>query len=180
LAAGHAGAQSADIPAARRFATGRVEPAVGARTVEAGESGEPDLASFLTDPADAFAGAVALQARCPRYPKTQLLLDRRGRLHLLRRHARCGPEGSEGLRAAVVDLIEARAWVREHLELLRLSQPQLRFDAAARPLLHLFTDDAKTATALVARLGKFVRLHLLQQAPRRPGEAVVWVCADLN
>jgi hypothetical protein len=159
-------------------------PARGARLSQAEApkpaAAEPDLASFLTDPADAYAGAVALRARCPRHPKTQLLLDRRGRLHLLRRHERGSGETAEGLRAALMDLIEARAWVREHLELLRLSQPQLRFHATARPLLHLFTDDAKSATALVASLGKFVRLHLLQQAPGRPGEAGSWVCADLN
>ena len=144
----------------------------------ASSAAEPDLASFLTEPAECYRGAVALQARCPRHPQTQLLLDRRGRLHLLRRHERPEANAPDSLRAAILDLVEARAWVHEHLELLRLSQPQCRFDPVAKPLLHLFTDDAKTAAALVARLGKFVRLHLLQQA--RCGDATSWVCADLN
>jgi hypothetical protein len=119
------------------------------------------------------------------------VLDRAGRLHLLRQHS--APGNSPGatrqtsesvgrtgdeLRGAILDLLEAQAWVRQHLGLLRMTQPQCRFDPAAKPVLHLFTDDAKTAALLVGRLGRRIRLHLLQQVHVDGGAA--WVCNDLN
>lgn len=136
--------------------------------------GEPDLAAFLG------GGGVALQARCPRHPQTQLLLDEDGAIHLLRRYVPANPKSilDEGLRAAVLDLIEARAWVRENLELLALTQRQCLFDADAEPVLHLFTSEAKLATALVGRLGQFVRLHLLQQV--KVGRESTWFSTELN
>lgn len=127
----------------------------------------PDLSTFLP-------GGLSLQARCPRHPQTQLVLDQDGRLHLLRQHI----AANEALPAAVIDLIEARTWVSEHLNLLELTQRQCRFDASAEPVLHLFTDDAKSATALIARVGPFVKLHLLQRV--HAGNEATWFCADLN
>jgi hypothetical protein len=82
------------------------------------------------------------------------------------------------LREAVVELIEARAWVREHADLLAMTQRQLRFDAQAEPVLHLFTDQARLAAALAARLGEFVRLHLLKRVT--VGAASAWFSTELN
>lgn len=127
----------------------------------------PDLSTFLP-------GGLALQARYPRRPETQLVLDQDGCLHLLRRH-----EGDlQSLHAAIVDLIEVQAWVREHVELLALTQRQCRFDTSAQPVLHLFTDQSRLAGALLARLGPFLRLHLLQRV--QTGTESTWFCADLN
>ncbi len=141
---------------------------------------EPNLATFLTTESGAIAGGVALEARCPQQPRTQLVLDQEGRLHLLRRHdsADDGRPGSfDGLRAAIVDLMEARRWVNQHLELLQLTQRQCQFDRQAEPVLHLFTDRADLATAMAARLGEMLRLHLLKQV--RVGSQSTWFCTPL-
>ncbi|MBI1338192.1 MAG: hypothetical protein GC164_14705 [Phycisphaera sp.] len=129
---------------------------------------DSDLAQFLTS----APGSVPLQARCPRHPQTQIILDQQGALHLLRK------VGSGSLRDAVIDLIEARSWVNEHLALLQLTQRQMRFDSQTQPVLHLFTEDAKTAVALVGRLGSFVKLHLLQSVTL--GRDTTWVSTELN
>jgi len=134
---------------------------------------ELDLASYL--PADVKQGMVALQARCPKHAKTQLALDEHGTVHLLRHHA---ASQSDDLRAAVVDLIEARLWVREHIELLRLTQRQCTFDTAAEPVLHLFTDQTKLAAGLANKVGHLVSLHLLQQV--HVGNQSTWFSAAMN
>lgn len=130
---------------------------------------EPDLVAMLTG---SLAGSLALQARYPRQLDTQLILDQHGQLHLLRR------QFGTDLKAALVDLIEARDWVTEHRQLIALTQRQCQFDMEATPTLHLFTSDAKNAVAMVNKLGPFVKLHLLQEV--RIGTAKTWVCTDLN
>ena len=125
------------------------------------------LASFLP-------GGIALQATCPRQPAAQLGLDEAGRLHLMRRHRK----DHEPLRSAIMDLIEARSWVAEHLELLSMTQRQCRFDLDASPTIHLFTDDAASAAGLVNRLSDEVQLHLLSEM--RVGEAIAWYHARLT
>ncbi|MCX5662397.1 MAG: hypothetical protein NTW19_22180 [Planctomycetota bacterium] len=170
--------------AAASSQTARASAEVAEPTEAAGVSPDfaPDLAQYV-------AGGVALEARCPRHPQTSLVLDEQGVLHLLRRHASAPPLGmhrdaptrdatQEVLRAAIVDLIEARAWVRENLVLLSMTQRQFRFDAAAEPVLHLFTDQAKPAAALVAHLGALIKLHLLHEV--RVGATVSWFSTELN
>lgn len=144
---------------------------------------QPDLAELLmaTEGAvqgePAVPGGIALEARCPHQPQTQLLLDQHGQLHLLRRHdSQAG--GVEGLQPAMVDLLQARKWVCEHLSLLELTQRQLRFDAGSQPVLHLFTDRADWATALATRLGDALKLHLLQDV--QVGDQRAWFCTPLN
>lgn len=126
-----------------------------------------DLANFLTD-------SQMIQARCPRHPDIQLLLDEGGRLHLLCRHKGDSP----GLQSVIVDLIDARAWVREHLQLLQLSQRQMHFDQRAEPVLHIFIDQAKFAAAMAAKLGSFLKIHLLQEV--RFGLSSTWISTKLN
>jgi hypothetical protein len=122
---------------------------------------------------------VALAARCPKHRQTQIVLDEHGVLHLLRRHESDGSEDAAlALRSAVLDLIETRAWVREHAELIAMTQRQCRFDADAEPVLHLFTGEAKLGAALVGRLGEFVRLHLLKEV--RVGKQSTWFSTELN
>ncbi|MFP4223469.1 MAG: hypothetical protein ACLFVN_05270 [Phycisphaeraceae bacterium] len=153
------------------------EPAAPAPIATAGD--EVDLARFLTQASGDFGGSVSLEARCPHQPRTQLLLDQNGRLHMLRRD-----EGDPGrgdltsLRAAIVDLLEARKWVAEHAQLLQLTQRQCRFDLAAEPVLHLFTDRAELATGLTAKLGDMLRLHMLREI--RVGDQATWFCTPLN
>ncbi|MEX2213886.1 MAG: hypothetical protein WD768_07150, partial [Phycisphaeraceae bacterium] len=144
-------------------------PKAATSSPEAAITGEPDLAGMIVS---SMGGGLALDARYPKEPQTQLLLDQDGRVHLLRRQT------AGELRAAIVDLIEVRDWVREHLELLALTQRQCKFDAKAEPVLHLFTGEAKAAAALVSKLGPFVKLHLLQEV--RIGTQGTWVCTDLN
>ncbi|MCC6580699.1 MAG: hypothetical protein IT440_09670 [Phycisphaeraceae bacterium] len=130
---------------------------------------EVDLGAFLVD------GGVKLAARCPHHPDTQLLLDEDGRLHLLMHHVAAR---QPSLREAVIELLAARHWVRRHLSLLELTQRQLRFDPQAQPTLHLFTDDAKPAVAIVHDLQQDVRVHLLRQVS--VGSQSAWFSTELN
>jgi hypothetical protein len=54
----------------------------------------------------------------------------------------------------------------------------LKFDPSTEPVLHLFTDRADWATALNARLGEALKLHLLQEV--RVGDQSAWFCTPLN
>ncbi len=150
-------------------------PAKKPQPVEAATSDEPNLVELLMAGHGAVPGGIALEARCPHQNQTQLLLDQDGRLHLLCRH---DSEGFDSLQAAMVDLLQARHWVREHLELLALTQRQLKFDGSTEPVLHLFTDRADWATALIARLGEALKLHLLQEVS--VGQQSAWFCTPLN
>ncbi len=140
---------------------------------------EPDLGAML---GQSIQGAIALDARCPQHPQTQIMLDQDGRLHLLRRHARDRKADSsrtlEALRASLVDLMHARRWVNEHMQLIMLTQRQCRFDPDLEPAMHLFTDDAKCAVELISRLGDLLKLHLLQ--PVYVGDEGTWFCTELN
>jgi len=131
------------------------------------QSDGPDLAQYLP-------GVVRIEARCPHDPLTELGLGEDGRLHLMR-HS--DAEG-DSLRAAILDLIEARAWASEHVTLLQLTQRQCRFDPAAEPMLHLFTNRAKPAVALTRHGPPGLQLHLLQRVS--VGQAQTWCCTDLN
>ncbi len=131
----------------------------------------PDLTRFLPE-----TPGLALEARCPRHPRMQLLLDEQGCIHLLHRATALIQPGS--LQSDVAQLIAAGTWVREHLPLLRLTQRQCRFDQDAQPVLHLFTDQARAAAAMVATLGSVVHLHLLQEV--RLGDTTTWCCAELT
>ena len=103
------------------------------------------------------------------------------RLLLLRRELQVETsenDESAGIRAAVVDLAEAGKWVREHLELLKLTMRDANFDSSAEPSLHLFTAKAHLATPIVAKLGDQVKLHLLQEV--QVGLQSAWFCTPLN
>ena len=139
---------------------------------------EPDLASFLTAGDGIAPGGVMLEARCPLQTQAQLLVDQSGCLHLLRCHSTGDDIGEADLQVAVLDLIQLRNWANEHIELLQLTQRQLRFDIQSEPVLHLFTDRADLGTALITRLGQFLKLHLLREV--RVGSHHTWFCAPLN
>jgi hypothetical protein len=142
--------------------------------------GEPDLAHLLAGASEVARGGVALEARCPHQPETQLMLDQQGRLHLLQRHRPGQSHATElaGLREAVTELLEAKQWVQQHHQLLQLTQRQCRFDPGQPPILHLFTSRADLATGLIARLGQTLKLHLLQHV--RVGQETGWYCTSLN
>ena len=129
-------------------------------------SDTPSLSTYVT-------GSLAIEARCPKHPATQIVIDQDGALHLLRQH-----DHAATLKDALVDLIETRVWVREHAELLQLTQRQCRFDLSVEPALHLFTDDAKPAVQWAAQMGEDLRLHLLQRVA--VGDASTWVATELN
>ncbi len=143
----------------------------------------PELASYLP-------GTIPLEARCPQYPDTQLVVDESGRLHVL---ARCGgyqgdTPGSDPVRRdpdthmqellnqAMVELMAANAWAREHLGLIQLTQRQCRIDPSTSPRTHLFTHNAKAA----ARFGRHddIQFHLLRQV--HVGSHHTWFCTELN
>jgi len=127
----------------------------------------PNLASYLP-------GSVPLEARCPRHPQAQIVVDQDGVIHLLRRH-----EGeAASLKDALVDLIETRVWLREHIEIIRLTQRQCRFDVGVEPVLHLFSDQAKAAVKLANQLGEDLHLHLLQRVSVGPQQT--WCCTALS
>ncbi|MCE9589677.1 MAG: hypothetical protein K8S99_04045 [Planctomycetes bacterium] len=142
---------------------------VASHTVEA-DADAPELVEFMLSQ---LPGAIALDAVCPRHPDTRLVLDQDGRLHLLCQHTTPGD-----LSAALVVMLESRAWAREHLALLRLTQRQLRFSDDAEPAMHLFTDQSRAATALITRLGDMVHVHLLQEV--QLGDETAFLCTPLN
>lgn len=133
---------------------------------------EPDLALFVRQSGEA-PGAVGLEARCPRQQAVRVLLDQRGRLHLLARQS-----ADEPAAAALSRLMHAAAWAREHVDLLRLTQRQMHFDRDRVPLLHLFTGHAKQAVGLTQQASADLKVHLLQSV--RTGQGATWVCNALN
>ncbi|MEM6459097.1 MAG: hypothetical protein AAF710_06870, partial [Planctomycetota bacterium] len=140
----------------------------------------PDLFALIdSDPraAASIPGGLALEARCPSQPHTQLALDSTGRLHLLHRH-----DSAEGdpptPREAIVELVAVRDWARQHRDLLRLTERTRHFDPDADPVLHLFTDRADLSVNLVARLGELLKLHLLRDVA--VGEQHMTFCTPLS
>ncbi len=132
---------------------------------------EPDLSALV---APYITGSITLQARCPQHPDMPLLLDELGRLHLITRT----DEKPDHLAQAVMGLLETRTWVREHFELLQLTQRQCRFDPTHEPQLHLLAQHAPQAVQLTRRVGSLLRIHLLQHV--RVGAASTWVCTPLS
>lgn len=165
-----------EIPAPPAANDSQPAPVVAA-SAATNNTDEPNLIELLMSGKGSVPGGIAMEARCPHQPQTQLMLDQSGRLHLLHRHD-SQAEGLDGLQPAMVDLMQARKWVREHLALLQLTQRQLKFDPSTEPVLHLFTDRADWATALNARLGEALKLHLLQEV--QVGEQRAWFCTPLN
>lgn len=133
---------------------------------------ELDLFALLNQGPAAIVGGTALEARIPAAPSIQLALDNQGVVHLLIQHA-----VADDPRRAVPELMEAKRWAEENRSLLALTQRDRGF-APAPPVLHLFTDRPEQATALVARLGDTLRLHLLQKVTL--GRETGWFCTPLN
>ncbi len=133
---------------------------------------ELDLFALLNQGPAGIAGGTALEARIPAAPSIQLALDAQGVVHLLVQHA-----VADDPRRAVPELMEAKRWAEENRSLLALTQRDRGF-APAPPVLHLFTDRPEQATALVARLGDTLRLHLLQKVTL--GRETGWYCTPLN
>ncbi|MEM7627466.1 MAG: hypothetical protein AAF333_17860 [Planctomycetota bacterium] len=140
----------------------------------------PDLFSLIdSDPRTtaSIPGGLALEARCPSQPHTQLALDATGRLHLLHRH-----DSAEGdpptPKEAIVELVAVRDWARQHRQLLQLTERGRRFDPDADPVLHLFTDRADLSVHLVARLGDLLKLHLLRDVT--VGNERTFFCTPLS
>jgi hypothetical protein len=131
------------------------------------DPGTLNLSQFL-------AQSTALEARCPYQRQMQIAVDPHGRLHLLLAH-----QGTAGdLGAAIMDLAQARTWVRQHAALLQLTWPTGRIDAGTEAQVHLFTAHTKAAVAMVGHVGPETRLHLLQQVD--VGSAQTWFCTELN
>jgi hypothetical protein len=133
---------------------------------------ELDLFALLNQGPAAIPGGTPLEARIPAAPSIQLALDAQGVVHLLVQHAL-----ADDPRRAVPELMEAKRWAEENRSLLALTQRDRGF-APAPPVLHLFTDRPEQATALVARLGDTLRLHLLQKVTL--GRETGWFCTPLN
>ena len=147
-------------------------------TLEASE--EVDLFELIdTDPhtTASIPGGLALEARCPSQPHTQLALDATGRLHLLHRHDSADGDPPTP-KEAIVELVAVRDWARQHRQLLQLTERGRRFDADADPVLHLFTDRADLSVHLVARLGDLLKLHLLRDVA--VGDQHTFFCTPLS
>jgi hypothetical protein len=136
---------------------------------------ELDLIALVAQGPAALQDPAALDARIPDQPDTQLAVDAQGVVHILARHDT--DAASTDARQAVMQLIEAGRWVREHLELLALTQRDRDF-TDADPVLHLLTDRADLTTQLVGKLAGQVKLHLLQQV--KLGRESGWFCTPLG
>lgn len=149
-------------------------------TAEPDEPEEVNLFGLIDSDARAAAsipGGLALEARCPSQPHTQLALDSMGRLHLLHRH-----DSAEGdpptPKEAIVELVAVRDWARQHRQLLQLTERGRRFDPDSDPVLHLFTDRADLSVNLVSRLGDLLKLHLLRDVA--VGDERTFFCTPLS
>ncbi|MEO1235545.1 MAG: hypothetical protein AAFX76_02025 [Planctomycetota bacterium] len=154
--------------------------AAGATSGAISGGGGPDLFALIdSDPraAASIPGGLALEARCPAQPHTQLALDAAGRLHLLHRHDSADGDPPTP-KEAIVELVAVRDWARQHRALLQLTERTRHFDPDADPILHLFTDRADQSVHLVARLGRLLRLHLLR--PVTVGNEQTYFCTPLS
>ena len=131
---------------------------------------ELDLVALIAQGPAALDNPVALDARIPDQPGTQLAVDSHGTVHLLKK-------GSGVVSDDVMGLIEAGRWVSDHLELIALTQRDQRFVQTA-PVLHLLTDRADQATQVVGKLAGQIKLHLLQQVTL--GKETGWFCTPLG
>ena len=131
------------------------------------DQGELDLSQFLDS-------VTAMAARCPYQPHMQVAVDQTGQMHLLLSHR----GSAEEVPAAMSDLAQIRTWASQHAKLLQLTWRDGRIDEQAEPVVHLFTEHAKTAAALVAHVDAGTRLHLLQQIT--VGSQSTWFCTELN
>lgn len=134
---------------------------------------ELDLIGLLAQSTAALEDPLTLDARLPDQPDIQLAVDAQGIVHLLAQHRSDDQDAS----AALLALIEAGHWTRDHLELLALTQRDREF-VDAQPMLHLMTDRPDLAAGPVARLAGQVRLHLLQQV--QLGRSTGWLCTPLS
>jgi len=116
----------------------RSEVIVEPRT-SASAGGGPALCSLI-------AGLRPMRARCPDDERTELAVDERGRLHLLRHDDETAYERL----AAVL------AWARRHASLLSLTGADMKPDLA--PVAHLFTQRARERRGL---LDAEVRVHVV-------------------
>ena len=153
-----------------------VEPAAVAETemgktrdIEAGVT----LSEIVTGADGILAGGFALEAYCPKQKDVELVLDQEGGLHLLGMHdssqsvqvaslSQQKQIDQAALQQVVLNLIEARQWASEHIDLLQMTQRQLRFAINRAVTIHLFTDRADLATSLITRFEDELRLHLLK------------------
>ena len=142
------------------------EQAVGATDVDPSPA-DPDLAQFVES-------VMPIEARCPYEPDMQLAVDDNGRLHLLLWHR----GSAEQVAVAMTDLAKVRTWAIQHVRLLALTWLDGQIDQQAVPVVHLFTEYAGTAAALVAHVDAYTRLHLLQRIT--VGSGSTWFCAALN
>lgn len=142
---------------------------------------ELDLIALLAQGPAALNDPAILEARIPDQPETQLAVDAQGVVHILLKKVSDtiidGDATSTDPRQAVMQLIEAGRWVREHLELLALTQRDRDF-IDLEPTLHLLTDRADLTTHLVGKLAGQVKLHLLQQV--KLGRESGWFCTPLG
>lgn len=97
---------------------------------------------------------VVLAVQYPRDRQIRLMVDRDGRVHLWRSQV------DANIHAGLVSLITARFWVREHIELIALTEPTCKFDMEAEPMLHVLTGDATKAEALDSVFGPFMKVHV--------------------
>jgi len=144
---------------------------------------EPTLCSFVKGQVE------RLEACCPYQPKIQLGLDQEGRVHLLAHHTDIQPPSNSedqlagesnhvSLRGAIMDLMQARHWVQEHLKLLQLTHRHQSFNDQIPVTMHLFTNEAQAAVTLIGQQGSLVTIHLLQNI--HLGQASCWSSTDLN
>ena len=131
---------------------------------------ELDLIALIGQGPAALDGPIALDARIPDQPDTQLAVDAHGTVHLLKK-------GSGVVSDDVMGLIEAGRWVTGHLELIALTQREQRFVDSA-PILHLLTNRADQAAPITGKLAGQIKLHLLQQVTL--GKETGWFCTPLG
>ena len=147
------------------------EPVSSARTRVARATPAPP-AMYASDTAlcDLLVGVARLETRCPHAPGVELGVDEAGRLHMVT---------SDDHADAAVQLEAARAWVRDHLDLLIRAEPRVAIPDAARgaepAVSHLLAANPPAWRGLI---DSGVKLHALATA--RVGDRVARVATPIN
>ncbi len=118
-----------------------------------------------------IAGLSALETRCPSAPGVELAVDEHGRIHMVTDDSRIG---------ALSRLMNASAWVHDHLQLLlrvedSLVMPSVDPRADSEPTMHLLAEEPR---ALMAVYPTSVRVYAL--ATVQVGDAVARVATAIN
>ncbi len=136
-------------------------PSPRTATIAYADEPTPDQSNTHGPLARLVPGLLPLETTCPAAPEVTLAYDATGSLHLLAASLTQLPQLSTD--TPVRSLLRANAWARSHATILSRVEPRLAEAAATHTEMHLITDRAEEARAV---LDTPIHVHLA--APAAP------------